>query len=659
MKIKRNIRSILIANRAEIASRIIKTCKKMGIRTLVVFSETDQQLPFVYQADIAVPLNGKTATESYLDQDKIIQIALKFNVDAIHPGYGFLSEQAVFAQKCADNALVFIGPSPLIIEQMGIKSTAKSIAQKQGVPVIPGYSGKDQNKEFLVQKANEIGFPILIKAVAGGGGKGMRIAHNSQEVELGIDAAKREAMNAFGNDELMIEKYFEKARHIEVQVFGDSLGNHVHLYERECSIQRRYQKVIEESPSAVLDESTRSSICQAALNLSSSINYVGAGTVEFVYTDEGFYFLEMNTRLQVEHPVTELITGLDLVEWQILVASGAELPLTQADIQAHGYAIECRLYAEDPMNSFFPVSGNIALLEAQEVDGSRYELGYQSGNEVSIYFDPMIAKLLVHSSDRVSGIQKMQYAVEKLKCIGIQTNQRFLRTLLKQDDFIAAKYYTKYLDECFDAHEMDHTTQDIHFFMIAATLYQWYQNLQNKTHSISPNWRNSKYAPQSQFFLIGDEVHESWYDYETDNEQFVFNFGAHTYSCSIHNCTMNKIMVHFQDCLLSFDIVRNNKNCYIHSDLLGQFNLIFLSRFPEIEKAESESNYKMAMPGEILELFVNAGQHVQKGMPLAVVVSMKMESTIYAQKDCTIADVLVQKGQAVDAGTLLFNLKEA
>ena len=430
--------SLLIANRGEIASRIIRTCKKMGIRSIAIFSDSDKNALYTNEADLAIHIGESNPSDSYLDMDKIIKVAKQAQADAIHPGYGFLSENVAFAKKCEEEGIIFIGPHHKAIEAMGSKSKAKALMQKYGVPVVPGYQGSDQNLDSLKNEAIKVGFPLLLKATAGGGGKGMRIVHHKMDLETAIQAAKREALNAFGDDELIIEKYISSGRHLEFQIFGDKHGNAIHILERECSIQRRYQKVIEESPSPIMDEELRKKMGDAAVNAAKALNYDNAGTVEFIYDDvsKDFYFLEVNTRLQVEHPVTEELTGLDLVQLQIESAQGVPLSIQQEDIQGNGYAIECRLYAEDATNDFLPVTGTIEKFIVPEVEGLRVETAIQSGSEISIFYDPMIAKLIVWDQSRQAAHRKMQYVLRNMVCIGMTTNQNFLLQLLEHPDFL-------------------------------------------------------------------------------------------------------------------------------------------------------------------------------------------------------------------------------
>ena len=407
------INKILIANRGEIALRVIKTCKKLGIKTVSIYAADDAHLPHASAADECISLGSGALSETYLNQDKIISICKKLNVDAIHPGYGFLSENTKFCKKGEDNQITFIGPHPEAIELMGDKITSKIKMEKLGIPLIPGYHGDNQDEKHLEAEAVKIGFPVLIKATAGGGGKGMRIVHEEKEFRDALGGAKREALNAFGNGDVLIEKYINQPRHIEVQLVSDGVGNHFHFFERECSIQRRYQKVVEESPAPNMSPETKKKICQTAVKIAQGINYIGAGTIEFIMgADESFYFLEMNTRLQVEHPVTEMTTGYDLVELQIKAANGEKFDFSQEDIKQTGHAVECRIYAEDPDQDFLPTNGNIQKIESFPKVDYRLDCGYRDGNAISTNYDPMLAKLITWGEDREECLEKMDLALE-------------------------------------------------------------------------------------------------------------------------------------------------------------------------------------------------------------------------------------------------------
>jgi 3-methylcrotonyl-CoA carboxylase alpha subunit len=442
------INKILIANRGEIALRIIQTAKIMGIKTVTIFTDEEKNLPHKFAGDESICIGNGPLKDTYLNQDLIISIAKKTGATAIHPGYGFLSEKASFAKKVTEAGIIFIGPSAESIELMGDKKTSKNKIQELNVPSIPGYHGDHQEPQFLLKAAVKIGFPVLVKASAGGGGKGMRIVESEKDFIEALEGAKREALNAFGDDTVLIEKYIKQPRHIEIQVLSDSHGNHLHLFERECSIQRRYQKVVEESPSTALSAELRLKMTEAAIKITKGINYLGAGTIELILdTDGSFYFLEMNTRLQVEHPVTEMVTGLDLVKLQILIAQGDKIPFSQEEVCQKGHAIEVRLYAEDPDNDFLPSIGRINKIGSCELRGVRLDCGYQDGNEVSISFDPMLAKLVVHAENRLEAINKMQLALNDIVFLGngIKTNRNYLQRILNVSEFIDGLTYTNFV----------------------------------------------------------------------------------------------------------------------------------------------------------------------------------------------------------------------
>lgn len=440
------IKKILIANRGEIAVRVIKSARAMGIQTITLYAEDDQHLPHAFMSDEAVSLGAGTLQETYLNQDKILEIAKKHKADAIHPGYGFLSENAGFCERVEKLGIKFIGPTPQAIRLMGDKIGSKIEAEKYNVPMIPGYHGEKQDEAFLSARAQEIGFPVLIKASAGGGGKGMRIVHQASEFSEALQSAKNEAKKAFGNEAVLVERYVTNPRHIEVQVMSDEHGQHFHLFERECSIQRRYQKVIEESPAFVMKPETRQKICETAVNIARGIKYRGAGTVEFVMDDqENFYFLEMNTRLQVEHPITEMVTGMDLVGLQIRVAQGEKLNLSQANIRQNGHAIECRICAEDPDNDFLPTVGKIHKIGLPTLKDVRLDCGYVDGSVVGINYDSMLAKLITWAPTREEAIMKMQHALDEVSFSGIKSNRDYLRRVLKHPAFVKGLTNTHFI----------------------------------------------------------------------------------------------------------------------------------------------------------------------------------------------------------------------
>jgi acetyl-CoA carboxylase biotin carboxylase subunit len=453
-KEKKMIKKILVANRGEIALRVMKTCKRMGILTVAVYSEADAHAPFVAFADEAVCIGPAPSSQSYLVISHIIQAALQTGADGIHPGYGFLSENAVFARAVKDAGIVFIGPSPEAIEMMGSKLGAKAAVKKFGVPFVPGTEEAISDISEALRIGKNIGFPILIKASAGGGGKGMRVVESEFEFEEGLNRAVSEAQSAFGDGSVFMEKYLRNAKHIEIQVLSDGHGNHLYLHERECSVQRRHQKVVEEAPSPVLTDDLRAAMGKCATDVARACNYMGAGTVEFIFNEGEFYFLEMNTRLQVEHPVTEMITGLDLVEWQIRIASGEVLPFRQEEIPMKGHAIQVRVYAEDPTNNFLPDIGRLKVYRAPEGEGIRVDDGYREGMEVPIYYDPMLAKLIVHGANREQAIEGMLSAIAAYEIHGVETTLDFCRFVLEHPSFRDGSF----------------TTQFVHLFFTSASL---------------------------------------------------------------------------------------------------------------------------------------------------------------------------------------------
>ena len=446
----KKINKILVANRGEIALRIMKTCKRLGIATVAVYSEADQSAPFVKYADQSILIGPAPSTESYLKQEVIIDVAKSLDVDAIHPGYGFLSENSSIAKKVSDAGIIFIGPSGESIEVMGDKLSAKKAVSAYNIPMVPGLNEEVTDVAKAKKVASEIGYPILIKAAAGGGGKGMRVVKNDAEFEDQMKRAVSEAQNAFGNGAVFIEKYITEPRHIEIQILADTHGNVVHLFERDCSVQRRHQKVIEEAPSAVLSDKIRNEMGKAACDVARSCDYFGAGTVEFIYENDSFYFLEMNTRLQVEHPVTELITGLDLVEEQIKIAQGEQLQFSQEELSITGHAIEIRIYAEDPCNDFLPDIGIVEVYKRPEGEGVRVDDALEEGMEIPIYYDPMIAKLIVHSPNREKAIKLMLDAIDDYDIVGVKTTLPFCSYALNHESFRSGNYDTRFVNLYFN-----------------------------------------------------------------------------------------------------------------------------------------------------------------------------------------------------------------
>lgn len=444
------LNKILIANRGEIAIRIIRACRELGIATVAVYSQADKDSLHIQLADESIFLGDAAPKESYLNVDKLINAAIQTQADAIHPGYGFLSENASFAATVVSAGLTFIGPSADSIRAMGDKAESKIAMKKVGVPTIPGFEGLKSENDFK-KAAQEIGYPVLVKAAAGGGGKGMRVASAESELSEAIESARREALNSFGDERLLIEKYLANAHHIEFQVFGDQYGNLVHLFERECSVQRRHQKIIEESPSILLTPELREKMGQAAVAAAKAVNYYNAGTIEFIFdpATSSYYFLEMNTRLQVEHPITELVAGMDLVQWQIRIAAGEKFPFTQGDFHQHGHAIECRVYAEDPANGFLPSTGKLLQFIEPRGPGIRVDSGFVTGSDVTHFYDPLLAKLIVYAENRAIAIQRMQTALREFVAHGVVTNIDFMQAVLKHEDFSNGKVSTRWVETKF------------------------------------------------------------------------------------------------------------------------------------------------------------------------------------------------------------------
>jgi len=443
------LQKILIANRGEIANRLIKACHELSIRAVAIYSEADAGAPWVRLADESYPLKGVTAVSTYLDQEAIFTIARRSGAEAIHPGYGFLSENASFAAACAGRGFTFIGPTAAAMRQMGSKALAREVAQRAGVPVVPGVDAAGMSPEALQAAAAEMRYPILIKASAGGGGKGMRVVWSENDLADAAQAARREAQSAFADDHILVEKYFSEIHHVEMQILADSHGTVLHLFERECSIQRRHQKIIEETPAPVIqDDSLRRQMAEAAVLLAKAVNYINAGTVEFIVDGDGkFYFLEMNTRLQVEHPITEQVTGIDLAVWQIRIAAGEELPFAQSDIEQRGHAIECRIYAEDPALQFLPSIGEISLYRPPTGPGVRVDDGIETGSQVTPYYDPMLAKVITWGQNRSEAMRKMKQALRETAVLGVTTNIPYLLAILQEPAFRAGNTNTNYLSE--------------------------------------------------------------------------------------------------------------------------------------------------------------------------------------------------------------------
>ncbi|MFN8285928.1 MAG: acetyl-CoA carboxylase biotin carboxylase subunit [Chitinophagales bacterium] len=659
----RTIHKILVANRGEIAIRVMRTARAMGIPTVAVYSDADKNALFVSYADEAVALGGNAAAESYLVQDKIIEAAKRTGANAIHPGYGFLSENASFSDRCKKEGIIFIGPSAEAIIAMGSKIGAKELMKKAGVPVVPGYNEADQSDERLQKEATSIGFPILIKASAGGGGKGMRIVNNAAELIPAVDGARREAEKSFGDSTLLLEKYFPSAKHIEFQIFGDEHGNALHLFERECSLQRRYQKVIEESPSPSLTPELRAKMGEAAVAAAKSIGYTNAGTVEFLLDKSGnFYFLEVNTRLQVEHPVTELTTGLDLVQLQIEVAQGLPLKIQAANLVQRGHAIECRLCAEDPENNFFPSTGEILYYNEPALEGLRYDSGVKTGSVVDIHYDSMIAKVISYADNREGAIRRMLYALDRMSVLGVTNNKDFLKELLLHKEFVDGSFDTKLIERDYFNWQKNATAEQLAAMAIAITLFNWNKRKASEVYSHSLNgWRNIHNQNQQESISINGINLASSYVYKGNNA-FLFTVTAEGaepvhYEVTLNTACAAELTVTINSHRQTFVAAANANECFIQHPTAGSYKAVVAPRFAEPGSVITKGSYIAPMPGEVVKVLIKPGDAVKSGQGLLVMSSMKMESTIEAYEDGEVEEVFVGEKSFVEANSLLLKMK--
>ncbi len=655
---KKSFRKILVANRGEIALRVMRTCRAMGIATVAVYSDADINALHARFADEAVHIGPALSTESYLNIAKIIEAAQRAGADAIHPGYGFLSENVGFAEACASDGVIFIGPSPQAIRQMGLKSTARKMAAEAGVPITPGYDGSDQSLETLRSQMIGIGFPVLVKASAGGGGKGMRVVRTEKEIDESVESARREAEKAFGDGSLLLEKFIERARHIEVQILGDEHGNLLHLFERDCSLQRRHQKIIEESPSPSVNEELRGLMGEAAIKVGRAINYTNAGTVEFILAPSGeFYFIEVNTRLQVEHPVTEMVTGLDLVKLQIEIAEGKPLLLSQNELRTSGHAIEARIYAEDPRNHFLPATGKILDWQLPEsIEGLRIDAGVERGTDVGIYYDPMLAKLIAHGADRDTALRKLSYALRASSMQGLQTNREFLIRLLEHSQFSQGDAHTGFIAEHLDELLTSDDSQLNRESPAALALYlqrQW-RSSDELLSELPASYRNNPYRDPSVKFRIGaEDIEVSWRRIAEGNYEIkVFDSSI---KAQVLSCEPENIRLSFDGVQRSFRIVEAADQFYLHSTL-GSRVIRRLPRHPIRQSASEEGSANSPMPGQVLKILVEVGQKVSSGDPLIILEAMKMEHTMRASVDGVVETILVSQGEVIGPGQVLVQI---
>ena len=695
---------ILIANRGEIACRVAATAKRLGVSTVAVYSDADREAKHVAVCDEAVYLGGSAPKDSYLKGDAIIAIAKATGAQAIHPGYGFLSENADFAQACQDAGLVFIGPSADAIRAMGGKSESKRLMEAAGVPLIPGYHGENQEAEFLQRQADSIGYPVLIKASAGGGGKGMRIVEQSSDFIDLLDSCRREAITSFGDDKVLVEKYALKPRHIEIQVFGDTHGNYVHLFERDCSVQRRHQKVLEEAPAPGVDAAMREAMGTAAIEAARAVNYFGAGTVEFIVEQrEGamnFYFMEMNTRLQVEHPVSEAISGVDLVEWQLLVAAGLPLPKKQEELAINGHAIEARICAENPDNEFLPATGTLFTYQKPEhstfnVADVRIDDGVREGDVISPFYDSMIAKLIVHAPTREQALAKLDRALAQTRIVGLPNNVAFLRYIINTESFSQANLDTALIerehDELFNQHPLELST-----LVVTAIAQQIASEAADKGIDADPFSKPTGFRAFSDytrsFSLVYNELSynariSNWHNAtcseskkgsdnlssfklvigrEIANTQDNSNANVAAQIETVYEGQVSYSSIDAHNHTLWLDGARinaqswtNHETVYVFTDN-GRDEITLVDIMAHIgEESAAVGSLKSPMPGQVVAFKVAVGDSVKKGEPLAVIEAMKIEHTITAPTDGVVAELLFGAGDLVADGDELLRIDSA
>ena len=659
----KKINTLLIANRGEIACRIIRTAQVLGIRTVAVYSEADANAPHVRLADESHHIGPSPVTESYLDANKIIEVAQASGADAIHPGYGLLSENAAFAQACEDAGITFVGPPIRAIEVMGDKARAKCAMIKAGVPCIPGYQGTDQSNGAIQQAAAEIGFPLMVKAAAGGGGRGMRLVREEPSLEAAIALARSEAENAFGSGDLILEKAILKPRHVEIQVLGDQHGNIIHLGERDCSVQRRHQKVIEEAPSPALSPQLRVAMGQAAIEAARTVDYVGAGTVEFLLEEDGsFYFLEMNTRLQVEHPVTEMITGFDLVALQLTVAEGLPLPINQDDLVLSGHALEVRLYAEDAQADFLPSTGPVQLFRVPAGGGIRVDAGIETGGEISPFYDPMVAKIIAHGASREEARRKLLKALGETALIGPANNRDFLIDAISRDVFVRGEATTAFIGDTYEDVGIVSPPLDKEQFALAAGIqYALRQKAAlDKAPNINAellNWGSA--GPLRSVFIYGEEGDEQIVS--------VTSAGTPKLYCSIGEFKYQIEILRLEGSVADLLIDRKKVSVFFHAHSTNAITICTPVRMFELVdfsggrvSADEESgggSVTAPMHGRLIDVFVSPGDSVQRGDRLAVLEAMKMQHEILAEIHGEVSRLFQQIGDQVSAGAMIMQIE--
>ena len=670
-------KKILIANRGEIACRVAATAKRLGVKTVAVYSDADANAKHVAVCDEAVHIGGSAPKDSYLRWERIIEAAKATGAQAIHPGYGFLSENEDFAQACAAAGVVFIGPPASAIKDMGLKAESKQLMEKAGVPLVPGYHGSNQDPALLQREADRIGYPVLIKASAGGGGKGMRAVDRSEDFAAALESCKREAINSFGDDAVLVEKYVQRPRHIEIQVFGDTHGNCVYLFERDCSVQRRHQKVLEEAPAPGMTPALRAQMGEAAVAAAKAVNYVGAGTVEFIVEQPGgyerpdqmkFYFMEMNTRLQVEHPVTEAITGLDLVEWQLRVASGEPLPLQQQDLRIQGHAIEARICAENPDNNFLPATGSLNVYALPECvtferGAVRVDSGVRQGDAISPFYDSMVAKLIVHGDTREQALARLDEALAQTHIVGLATNVQFLRRVAKTDAFAQAKLDTALIprEQAVLFHQEPVGLPLAAAAAVAQTLLK-----ERASEGVDPFSRRDGFhthgVVQRRFeFEFGGEHAKAWLTYERGGSLHLAVGEGETAVAGplVFAAQADGIELQFAGQRTRAAVYAQGEVDHVFTPL-GATQITAIDLLAHAGEVAAEGGRLTApMPGKVVSFAVKAGDAVTKGQPLAVMEAMKMEHTIAAPADGVVQELLYAPGDQVAEGAELLKLVAA
>ncbi|MDT8421449.1 MAG: acetyl/propionyl/methylcrotonyl-CoA carboxylase subunit alpha [Desulfuromonadales bacterium] len=659
--------SILIANRGEIACRVIATARRLGIRSVAVYSEADASSRHVQLADEALLIGPAAAAESYLRADRLIEAAQRSGALAIHPGYGFLAENADFARSCETAGIVFIGPPASAIDAMGDKARAKQLMAGAGVPLVPGYHGEQQEPEQLLQEATKIGYPLLLKASAGGGGKGMRVVEAREEFLTSLAAARREAMSAFGDERVLLERYLRQPRHVEIQIFADSHGNVLHLFERDCSVQRRHQKVIEEAPAPGMSEELRQQMSAAAIAAARAISYVGAGTVEFLLDSDGsFYFMEMNTRLQVEHPVTEMITGQDLVEWQLMVANGQALPCSQQQLKINGHAIEVRLYAEDPQRDFFPASGTLThWLLPEPTPSVRIDSGVQQGDRIGIHYDPLLAKLVVHAEDRPRALQRLRRALDATEVVGLTCNRDFLRRVCDNQAFSRGEIDTGFIDrhrETLLAPAPPISEETLALAALYLLLQRRQQARQSALDSGEPDspwhsttgWRLNSDNHHRLVLRNEDQEHSLILHYRPDGFLVELPGGNIEASGDLLADGSLRATINGHHCRAR--VIRNGLDLtLLHNGLTHSLQLDD-PLYSVLDLQAGTGSLNAPMPGKIIAIHTSSGSRVEAGTPLLTLEAMKMEHTINAPLQGIVSEIHFQTGQMVEEGVELISI---